>query len=98
MPLYEYRCQACDRVVEVLQKISDPPRRKCGECGGRLEKLVSQSGFVLKGAGWYVHEYGRKGKSDAKDAGETPAAPKETAEKTPKTPSRESTDKAAVAG
>lgn len=63
MPLYEYRCQSCEKVHEILQKISERPKRKCPGCGGRLEKLVSRSGFVLKGAGWYVTDYARKGKS-----------------------------------
>jgi predicted nucleic acid-binding Zn ribbon protein len=33
---------------------------KCGDCGGKTCRLISQSTFVLKGTGWYVTDYGRK--------------------------------------
>lgn len=82
MPLYEYRCDACEQVFEVLQRASRSSRRKCEECGGPLRKLVSRSGFVLKGSGWYVTDYGRgsgpaKG-SESKDAPKSKGAPKES--------------------
>ena len=67
MPLYEYRCTSCDRQIEVIQSFSDKPLRKCEECGGKLEKLVSRSGFVLKGSGWYASDYKTPAKSSSKD-------------------------------
>ena len=67
MPLYEYRCQSCNEVLEVLQKVSDRARRKCPSCAGRLEKMVSPSGFRLKGTGWYVTDYGKGGSSGKGD-------------------------------
>ncbi|MCP5109674.1 MAG: zinc ribbon domain-containing protein, partial [bacterium] len=33
MPLYEYRCESCDQVIEVLQKFSDDPLSTCASCG-----------------------------------------------------------------
>jgi putative FmdB family regulatory protein len=58
MPFYEYQCQACSAQVEVLQKISDAPLKKCPECGKlRLRKLVSAPVFRLKGAGWYETDF-----------------------------------------
>jgi putative FmdB family regulatory protein len=61
MPIYEYECQKCKTRSEVFQKISDKPLKKCRECGGRLEKLWSPTGFQFKGSGWYVTDYaGRK--------------------------------------
>jgi len=60
MPLYEYRCKACGHVMEVLQKLSDPPVRKCDQCSGRsVEKLLSRTSFQLKGGGWYGEGYGK---------------------------------------
>ena len=65
MPFYEYQCQACGAQVEVLQKISDAPLRKCSQCGkSRLVKLVSAPVFRLKGSGWYETDF--KGEGDRK--------------------------------
>ena len=58
MPFYEYQCQACGAQVEVLQKITDAPLKKCPECGkSRLTKLVSAPVFRLKGSGWYETDF-----------------------------------------
>jgi putative FmdB family regulatory protein len=60
MPLYEYRCLKCGEVTEVLQKLSDPPLRRCSHCSGKVEKLISRTSFQLKGGGWYAHGYGQE--------------------------------------
>jgi putative FmdB family regulatory protein len=58
MPFYEYQCRACGAQVEVLQKITDAPLKKCPECGRpRLAKLVSAPVFRLKGGGWYETDF-----------------------------------------
>ena len=58
MPIYEYQCAACSKVTEMLQKFSDPAPSKCEACGGGpLQKLISQSSFVLNGTGWYVTDF-----------------------------------------
>ena len=61
MPIYEYRCKKCGHQVEVIQKMSDKPPTRCQKCGGRLEKMISQTAFQFKGEGWYVTDYARKG-------------------------------------
>jgi putative FmdB family regulatory protein len=61
MPIYEFRCKKCANQIEVFQKMSDKPPAKCKKCGGRLEKMISQTAFQFKGEGWYVTDYGRKG-------------------------------------
>lgn len=69
MPIYEYQCERCGHQLEVLQKISEPPRTECPACGEpALKKLVSAAGFVLKGSGWYVTDFKDKPKKSA-DAG-----------------------------
>ena len=60
MPIYEYECIKCGNVEEVLQNFSDKPLTKCQSCAGKLNKLVSQSTFHLKGTGWYVTDYANK--------------------------------------
>jgi putative FmdB family regulatory protein len=68
MPLYEYRCKDCEDRFEYIQPMSAGAKRKCEACGGRLEKLVSKAGFVLKGAGWYETDF-REGGSRTKEPG-----------------------------
>jgi putative FmdB family regulatory protein len=61
VPIYEYQCQSCGEITEKLQKFSDPPLKTCPRCGGDLEKVISNTTFILKGSGWYATDYGRKG-------------------------------------
>ena len=68
MPVYEYKCSACERIFEVHQKISDPVLTSCSECGGSVKKLVSASAFHLKGGGWYADGYSSKGDKGGKAA------------------------------
>lgn len=60
MPLYEYHCNGCGKNLEIQQKISEPVKKKCPECGGKLKKQISASGFQLKGTGWYKTDYAFK--------------------------------------
>jgi putative FmdB family regulatory protein len=73
MPVYEYECQKCNQVTEAMQKFSDPPLTECPHCSGKLRKMISQSAFHLKGSGWYVTDYARKGDSDPSGKKEKPA-------------------------
>lgn len=57
MPIYEYKCKACGNEFEYQQRMSDPPKTDCEQCGGGLEKLISRSSFALKGGGWYKDLY-----------------------------------------
>lgn len=59
MPIYEYRCEKCGKVFEVLQRFSDAPVNVHEECGGAVEKLISHSAFQLKGSGWYQTDYAK---------------------------------------
>ena len=59
MPIYEYRCEKCGKVFEVLQRFSDAPVKVHEDCGGAVEKLISHSAFQLKGSGWYQTDYAK---------------------------------------
>ena len=74
MPVYEYECKTCQTVLEVQQKIADPPVASCPECQGPVKKLMSMSSFQLKGGGWYADGYA-SAKNDSKKQSDTPAAP-----------------------
>ena len=62
MPIYEYQCQKCG-TFEVTQRITEKPLGKCLTCKGKVKKLISNTSFQLKGTGWYVTDYPRKGKN-----------------------------------
>ncbi|MCX8110194.1 MAG: zinc ribbon domain-containing protein [Syntrophorhabdaceae bacterium] len=68
MPIYEYKCESCGKYFEIFQKISDPPLTECKFCKGRLNKLISNCAFHLKGNGWYVTDYKRPVDSTGKTA------------------------------
>ena len=71
MPIYEYECLQCGKHHELIQKISDTPLIACPDCGGKTEKKLSQTGFQLKGGGWYADGYSTKKPSgESKTEGE----------------------------
>ncbi|MDP6334697.1 MAG: zinc ribbon domain-containing protein [Nitrospinaceae bacterium] len=63
MPIYEYQCEKCDAVFETMQAISAKPLKTCNGLGcndkdnGKVHRMVSASGFILKGSGWYTSDY-----------------------------------------
>jgi putative FmdB family regulatory protein len=65
MPLYEYECKKCHRRFERIQKFSDPHLKKCPECGGAVEQLLSAPAVQFKGSGWYVTDYAKKSSAPA---------------------------------
>ena len=78
MPLYEYKCKKCGHVFEKIQKFSDKPIKKCPECGGAVEQLVSAPAVQFKGSGWYVTDYAKKGASSSSPEGGSKETPKES--------------------
>jgi len=64
VPIYEYQCKKCKhRFEKIHQKFSDARVKKCPECGGPVEELLSSPAVQFKGSGWYVTDYARKGSS-----------------------------------
>ena len=98
MPIYEYVCQKCGHQLEVMQKMSDKALSRCPDCRGKLEKVFSQTSFQFKGSGWYVSDYGGRGKADAEKAEKSESSEKaekpEKADKTAKAEKPEKTEKA----
>ena len=87
MPIYEYVCEKCGKLNDVLQKVSDPPPERCNGCGakGKLYKIVSRSSFVLRGGGWYADLYSSPKKDSTTDkAKEKDAAPAKSEAASPK--------------
>jgi putative FmdB family regulatory protein len=85
MPTYEYRCLSCKHEYELVQRMSDPPRKRCPKCGKKVERLIGAgAGLLFKGSGFYITdyrspEYQAKAKAESSPAGgkadgTTPAA------------------------
>ncbi len=93
MPIYEYQCNACGHEFESIQRISDDPLKDCPECRKpELKKLISASGFRLKGGGWYETDFkgGDKKKNLASDkssdkSSESPKKKSDSSKSTAKT-------------
>lgn len=97
MPLYEYQCKKCKHTFEKIQKFSDPLVKKCPECGGPVEQLLSAPAVQFKGSGWYVTDYAKKGASGSssgssssseKDGGSKPAEKSDSKKSETKTESK----------
>jgi putative FmdB family regulatory protein len=99
MPLYEYQCKKCGHRFEKIQKFSDPPVKKCPECGGAVEQLLSAPAVQFKGSGWYVTDYAKKpssaasGSSSAASDGDSSPAKKEDKPKAEKKESKKAEKK-----
>ncbi len=78
MPIYEYRCEACNHIEEALQKMSDAALVDCPACNKpTLKKQISAAGFRLKGGGWYETDFKSGSKKniagDASSSGSSPS-------------------------
>lgn len=76
MPIYEYKCLKCGKVIEILQRSSEPHLKECPKCGSSLKRLLSPPAIQFKGSGWYITDYAHKketkkeGKPEEKQKGE----------------------------
>ena len=81
MPTYEYECTKCGHEFELDQKISDPPRKRCPKCRGKLIRLISGGGgIILRGSGFYTTDY----RSDEYKKSAEKDKPKESGKDKPK--------------
>lgn len=93
MPIYEYSCQSCGKVIDVLQKVSDPAPETCSECGATnsLTKILSRSSFVLKGGGWYADLYSSTKKDGSSGASDSSSSTSSSSTSSPSSSSSTST-------
>jgi putative FmdB family regulatory protein len=70
MPNYEYLCKKCGHRFEQIRKFSDKQLRKCPECGGIIEQVISAPAMQFKGSGWYVTDYPKKGAGSSASSSE----------------------------
>jgi putative FmdB family regulatory protein len=69
MPLYEYQCKKCGHRFEKIQKFSDKMVKKCPDCGGPVEQMISAPAVQFKGSGWYVTDYPKKSSATPSEGG-----------------------------
>ena len=98
MPIYEYHCDKCGD-FETTQRITEKPLSRCPTCKGKVKKLISNTSFQLKGTGWYITDYARKGKSDngSSSKSESKSSP-ETKSETKEKPSEKKESKSKSSG
>jgi putative FmdB family regulatory protein len=98
MPLYEYQCKKCGHRFEKIQKFSDKPIRKCPECGGAVEQIISAPAVQNKGSAWYVTDYAKKSHTSASDSGSKESKENKKDEKKAESTSKDATVKKAEKG
>lgn len=81
MPTYEYRCPDGHDFEQFVQKISlSSAELPCPVCGKHASRRISAgSGFVFKGSGFYITDYGKDGKKDQRDHADKVATAKSDA-------------------
>ena len=69
MPLYEYQCENCGEVFELIEKFSAEPLTTHEKCGGKVHRLISAPALQFKGSGWYITDYAKSGSSGPSNGG-----------------------------
>ncbi len=85
MPIYEYECEKCGGVFELIHAISAPPPKTCETkgCKGKPRRMVSAGGFILKGDGWYANDYPSEARKKGWEAESRQGKPAASAESKP---------------
>jgi putative FmdB family regulatory protein len=75
MPIYEYKCKACDLKFEVKRGFSESSGANCPNCQCQAQRIFSPVPIVFKGPGFYVTDNaaeGRNGYNSSKGDGDKP--------------------------
>lgn len=87
MPRYDYVCQSCGRIVEVLHGVHASGPAKCEHCGGPMRKMLSTPSIVFKGSGWAKKDRSSKPTGKPKPTTDTEVKPSTSADAQPAKPS-----------
>jgi len=91
MPIYEYECPKCGERFDVMQKVSDPPLKKCKKCNKTgVRKLLGTPALQFKGSGWYITDYA--GKSPAPEGAQAADTKSDSGDKKTETKTDSGTD------
>ena len=78
MPLYDYACSKCGRVLEVRHGFEENFNEPCEACGGALRRVFNPAPVLFKGSGFYVTDSRRSaasGKADKPKEGPSSSGP-----------------------
>lgn len=77
MPTYEYECRECGHEFELIQRMTDAPRKRCPKCRGKVvRKPGTGAGVIFRGSGFYQtdyrsDEYRKKAKAESPTGGDS---------------------------
>lgn len=106
MPTYEYECTKCGKVFDLVQPITESPRRKLRKsdakpckCNAAVNRRIGTGGgLIFKGSGFYTTDYRsdsykKAAKADTPGGGESKTAKDggSTSDKIPAKPSKKET-------
>ena len=63
MPIYRYKCKACDHELELIQSMKEGEEyqatvKECPKCtASEWHRLISLGSFQLKGGNWFKDGY-----------------------------------------
>ncbi len=101
MPLYEYRCPNGHDFEKFYRSIGTAfSEATCPVCGALGARVMSATGLVFKGSGFYITDYGKDGKKAEREAATAGKKKAESAAaaKTAKTAEAASSGSAASSG
>lgn len=60
MPLYDFKCNKCDKVVEVKKAFEDTNQENCSLCGSEMTRQMTIPAVQFKGSGFYSTDNRKK--------------------------------------
>ncbi|PZC48030.1 MAG: putative nucleic acid-binding protein, contains Zn-ribbon domain [Chloroflexi bacterium] len=60
VPIYEYRCRACNHRFELKQGFDAEPMATCPVCSSEAPRMFSMPAVIYKGTGFYTTDYKQK--------------------------------------
>jgi putative FmdB family regulatory protein len=91
MPIYEYECEKCHQIVELLQSFHNVPETQCPKCVGKAHRIISPPAILFKGAGFHVTDYRSGTLKAGSENSQTPSPAPESKTEKPKPESKKPT-------
>lgn len=70
MPTYSYECTKGHQ-FDAVQRMTDPPLKRCRMCRSKVQRLIVASTFILKGSGWYSDGYSARSQGSTDSSSNT---------------------------